>query len=319
MFKGGSIPHRSWGEFNKLETTRELLLLYHPRFVTAAYTTISIRDNLNSEGRGSFWFGFRLGGRTYQFPLSVLATAWGLENKGATFKGGSIPHRLWGEFDKLETTRELRLEMSASGKNQSTVNEEDRLILWAMAKGKQIQWPYLLANQMLKFSQGTVDSYLGHTHLWTKIFEAAGIDVSCEKAETPGIANVITTKNINFMRQNTVNQANEAGDASKDVVAEDVHMVDVQPQVEVVPSPQVPPEVEVPPPVQQVIKEFIQIGFEGMRDMVTEGFARLSNHLDDLDTRMASLQDEFQSFRDKNSSADNLKQQDGATARDQSS
>ncbi|MED6180430.1 hypothetical protein PIB30_010361 [Stylosanthes scabra] len=48
---------------------------YHPRFVAAAYTTIFIRDNLNSEGRGSFWFGFRLGGRTYQFPLSVLATA----------------------------------------------------------------------------------------------------------------------------------------------------------------------------------------------------------------------------------------------------
>ncbi|MED6127554.1 hypothetical protein PIB30_089136 [Stylosanthes scabra] len=317
---------------------------YHPRFVAAAYTTISIRDNLNSEGRGSFWFGFRLGGRTYQFPLSVLATAWGLENKGAMSKGGSIPHRSWGEFDKLKAMRELRLEMSASGKyvirrmstdhclllyvlsyillprkrNQSTVNEEDRLILWAMAKGKQIHWPYLLANQMLKFSQGTVDSYLRHAHLWTKIFEAAGIDMSREKAETPDKANVITTKNINLMRRNTVNQANEADDAGKDVVAEDVHMVDVQPQVEVGPSPQVPPEVEVLPPVQQVIKEFIQVGFEGMRDMVTEGFARLSNRLDNLDTRMASLQDEFRSFRGKDTSADNLKQLDGATARGQS-
>ncbi|MED6145847.1 hypothetical protein PIB30_028953 [Stylosanthes scabra] len=248
----------------------------------------------------------RLGGQTYQFPLSVLANAWGLENKGATFKGGSIPHRSWGEFDKLKDTRELRLEMSASGKyvigrmstdrrlllyvlsyillprkrNQSTVNEEDRLILWAMAKGKQIHWPYLLANQMLKFSQGTADSYLGHAHLWTKIFEVAGIDMSREEAETPGKANVITTKNINLMRRNTVNQANEAGDAGKDVVAEDVHMVDVQPQVEVGPSCQVPTEVEVPPPAQQ---------------------------------------DEFRSFRDKDPSVDNSKQQDGATARDQSS
>ncbi|MED6192452.1 hypothetical protein PIB30_010085 [Stylosanthes scabra] len=294
--------------------------VYHPRFVAAAYTIIFIRDNLNSEGRGSFWFGFRLGGRTYEFLLSVLATAWGLENKGATLKGRSIPHRSWGEFDKLEATRELRLEMSASGKyvirrmstdhrlllymlsyillprkrNQSTVNEEDRLILWAMAKGKQIHWPYLLANQMLKFSQGTADSYLGHAHLWTKIFEVAGIDMSREEAETPGKANVISTKNINLMRRNTVNQANEAGDAGKDAVVEDVHMVDVQPQVEVGPSSQVPTEVEVPPPVQQVIKEFIQIGFGGMRNM-----------------------DEFRSFRDKDPSADNSKQQDGATARDQ--
>ncbi|MED6124189.1 hypothetical protein PIB30_056752 [Stylosanthes scabra] len=318
---------------------------YHPRFVAATYTTIFIRDNLNSEGRGSFWSGFRLGDQTYQFPLSVLATARGLENKGATFKGGSIPHRSWGEFDKLEAARELRLEMSASGKyvnrrmstdhrlllyvlsyillprkrNQSTVNEEDRLILWAMAKGKQIHWPYLLANQMLKFSQGTADLYLGHAHLWTRIFEVAGIDMSREEAETPSKANVITTKNINLMRRNTVNQANEAGDAGKDVVAEDAPMVDVQPQVEVDPPSQVPSEVEVPPPVRQVNKEFIQIGFEGMRDMVTEGFARLSNRLDNLDTRMANLQNEFRSFRGKDPSADNLKQQDGATARDQSS
>ncbi|MED6221669.1 hypothetical protein PIB30_057016 [Stylosanthes scabra] len=229
-----------------------------------------------SEG---FWFGFRLGGRTYQFPLSVLATAWGLENKGATFKGGSIPHRLWGEFDKLEATTELRLEMSASGKYViSRMSTDHRLLLYV-----------------------------------------AGIDMSREEAETPGKANVITTKNINLMRRNTVNQANEAGYAGKDTVAEDVHMVDVQPQVEVGPSSQVPTEVEVPPPVQQVIKEFIQIGFEGMRNMVTEGFARLSNRLDNLDTRMASLQDEFRRFRDKDPSADNSKQQDGATARDQSS
>ncbi|MED6114647.1 hypothetical protein PIB30_082417 [Stylosanthes scabra] len=256
----GVLPEGKYPEFWRLIDIQGLhpfLLMserYHPRFVAPAYTTIFIRDNLNSEGRGSFWFGFRLGGRTS-----------------------------WGEFDKLEATRELRLEMSASGKyvisrmstdhrlllyvlsyillprkrNQSTVNEEDRLILWAMAKGKQIHWPYLLANQMLKFSQGTADSYLGHAHLWTRIFEVAEIDMSREEVETPGKANVITTKNINLMRRNTVNQADEAGDAGKDAVAEDVHMVDLQPQVEVGPSSQVPTKVEVPPPIQQVIKEFI--------------------------------------------------------------
>ncbi|MED6226622.1 hypothetical protein PIB30_105628 [Stylosanthes scabra] len=202
-------------------------------------------------------------------------------------------------------------------RNQSTVNEEDRLILWAMTNGKQIHWPYLIANRMLKYSQGTADSYLRHVHLWTKIFEVAEIDMCREEAETPGKANVITTKNINLMRQNIVNQVDEAGAAGEDAVAEDVHMVDIQPQFEIGNSSQVPPEAEVPPQIRQDLMEFIQKGFEDVRTTITECFTRLSDRIDNLDILMASLQDEFRSSRDKDSVANNLEQQDGATARDQ--
>ncbi|MED6140436.1 hypothetical protein PIB30_093219 [Stylosanthes scabra] len=47
---------------------------YYPLFVTATYTTMFIRDNLNDEGNRGFVFGFKLGGCSYEFPLSTLAT-----------------------------------------------------------------------------------------------------------------------------------------------------------------------------------------------------------------------------------------------------
>ncbi|MED6194595.1 hypothetical protein PIB30_029973 [Stylosanthes scabra] len=163
----------------------------------------------------------------------------------------------------------------------------------------------------------SADSYLGHAHLWTKIFEVAEIDMSREEAETPGKANVITTKNINLMRRNIVNQVDEAGAAGKDAVAEDIHMVDIQPQFEIGNSSQVPPEAEVLPQVRQDLMEFIQKGFEDVRTTVAECFTRLSDRIDNLDILMASLRDEFRISTDKDLVANNLEQQDGATARDQ--
>ncbi|MED6116727.1 hypothetical protein PIB30_102875 [Stylosanthes scabra] len=91
----GVLPEDKYPEFWSLidiQGLRPFLSMcerYYPRFVAAAYTTIFIQGNLNSKGKGSFWFGFKLGGCKYQFPLSVLATAWSLENNGATFKGGN--------------------------------------------------------------------------------------------------------------------------------------------------------------------------------------------------------------------------------------
>ncbi|MED6148789.1 hypothetical protein PIB30_056185 [Stylosanthes scabra] len=133
---------------------------YYPRFVAAAYITMFIRDNLNDNGTGGFVFGFRLGGRTYEFSLSDLATVWGLKNEGVTFKGSNNPHGSWNEFNKLDAIRGLRLEHAASGKyaisrmstdhrlllyvllprksNHGSASEEDLLILWAMVQEKQI-------------------------------------------------------------------------------------------------------------------------------------------------------------------------------------
>ncbi|MED6225489.1 hypothetical protein PIB30_094215 [Stylosanthes scabra] len=107
---------------------------YYPRFVAAAYTTMFIRDNLNDDGIGGFDFGFRLGGRTYEFSLSDLETVWGLKNEGVTFKGGHNPHGTWNEFNKLDAIRGLRLEHAVSGKYAiSRMSTDHRLLLYVLS------------------------------------------------------------------------------------------------------------------------------------------------------------------------------------------
>ncbi|MED6114116.1 hypothetical protein PIB30_077240 [Stylosanthes scabra] len=196
---------------------------YYPCFVAAAYTTIFIRDNRNDEGNVGFFLGFKIGGREYQFHLHTLAIAWDLKNEGATFKGGRNLQGTWNKFDMMDAVRELRLEPAVSGKstvsrmttvfllyvlsyvllprksNHGTTTEEDLLILWAMIKEKQIHWPYLMAHRMLRYSHGKANSFLGHVHLWTNIFEIAPLDLTREEVVTPGETNVITSKNINQM------------------------------------------------------------------------------------------------------------------------
>ncbi|MED6129053.1 hypothetical protein PIB30_103965, partial [Stylosanthes scabra] len=87
---------------------------YYPRFVAAAYTTISIFDTLRADGTGDFRFRFKLGGREYILTLQHLADIWGLLNEGATFKSGNNPHGTWDEFDKLEAAEFLNLGPAAT-------------------------------------------------------------------------------------------------------------------------------------------------------------------------------------------------------------
>ncbi|MED6188046.1 hypothetical protein PIB30_082274 [Stylosanthes scabra] len=131
---------------------------------------------------------------------------WGLKHEGTTFKGGNNPNDTWGEFERLQAIQELRLEPDTAGKfsvsrmtmdpslllyvllprkrNHEMASEEDILILWAMSKEKQINWPYLMANRMVNYSHGL-------------IFEASSFDLSREKVVVLGKANAITRKNIN--------------------------------------------------------------------------------------------------------------------------
>ncbi|MED6222628.1 hypothetical protein PIB30_066091 [Stylosanthes scabra] len=75
----GVLPDEKYPEFWRLidiQGLRPFLYMrerYYPRFVAVAYTTMFIRDNPNDDGSGSFVFGFRLGGRNYEFPLTTLA------------------------------------------------------------------------------------------------------------------------------------------------------------------------------------------------------------------------------------------------------
>ncbi|MED6175714.1 hypothetical protein PIB30_080903 [Stylosanthes scabra] len=240
---------------------------YYPRFVVAAYTTMFIRDNLNDDGSGSFVFGFRIGGRNYEFPLTTLANIWGLKNEGVTFKGGNNPHGTWNEFNKLDAIRGLWLEHAMQGKyaisrmstdhrlllyvlsyvllprksNHGSASEEDLLILWAMVQEKQIHWPYLMAYRMLRYSQGKPTSFLAHAYLWSRIFEIAPLDLTREEDVEPEISHAISSKNIHQMRRNLVDHVGVAENGGVG------GMADAQPQVENDAPAQISTETGVPP------------------------------------------------------------------------
>ncbi|MED6170915.1 hypothetical protein PIB30_035696 [Stylosanthes scabra] len=325
----GVLPDEKYPKFWRLidiQGLRPFLYMrerYYPRFVAAAYTTMFIRDNLNDDGTGGFIFGFRLGGRTYEFPLSDLATVWGLKNEGVTFKGGNSPHGTWNEFNKLDAIRGLRLEHAASGKyaisrmstdhrlllyvlsyvllprksNHGSASKEVLLILWAMVQEKQIHWPYLMAHRMLRYSQRKSTSFLAHSHLLTKVFEIAPLDLTREDNVEPETSQAITSKNIHQMRRNLVGPVGIAEDVGVDVVA------DAQPQVETGTSSQIPTETRVSPQFQLDIVEIVRKGFKDLRLAMTEGFTRLSDRIDRIDAHLISqdidirnLWDEFRSF-----------------------
>ncbi|MED6126732.1 hypothetical protein PIB30_081250 [Stylosanthes scabra] len=181
--------------------------------------------------------------------------------------------------------------------NHGSASEEDLLILWAMVQEKQIHWPYLMAYRMLRYSQGKPTSFLAHAHLWTSIFEISPLDLTREEDVKPEISHAISSKNIHQMRRNLVDHVGVAEYAGVDAMA------GAQPQVETDAPAQIPTETGVPPQFQSDIAEFVQKGFEDMRSMMTEGFARLSGRIDRLDTHMISqdtdlrnLWDEFRSF-----------------------
>ncbi|MED6189231.1 hypothetical protein PIB30_093868 [Stylosanthes scabra] len=266
------------------------------------------------------------------FTLATLATTWGLKDEGDTFKGGNYPLGTWNEFSKATTVRELRLEYAALGKyavsrmytdhrlllyvlsyvllprksNHGIATEEDLLILWAIVNEKQIHWPYLMAHQMLRYSQGKM----------------APLDLSREEVVNPGSANIITSKNINQMRRNLVDQA-DATEGVGEEAAGVMPMPDTQPQPMVGTSSQVPTETEVPSQEQSEVIEFMREGFEDMRMMISEGFTRLSEYIDGLDTHMTSqdvnirsLWDEFRSFKGEDVTFDPPEHQDGAPTQD---
>ncbi|MED6122482.1 hypothetical protein PIB30_040212 [Stylosanthes scabra] len=309
----GVLPDEKYPEFWRLIDIQGLRpFLYmresfpHP-YVAAWLGFSGLQDGLNDEGNRRFVLGFRLGGRSYEFPLTTLANIWGLKDEGVTFKGGNNPHGTWNEFNKLDAIRGLRLEHAALGKyaisrmstdhrlllyvllprksNHGSASEEDLLILWAMVQEKQIHWPYLMAHRMLRYSQGKATSFLGHAHLWKRIFEIAPLDLTREEDVEPEISHAISSKNIHQMRRNLVDHVNVAEDAG--------------PRVETDALSQIPTETGVPPQFQPDIAEFVRKGFEDMRSMMTEGFARLSDRIDQLDTHMISQDIDLRNLRDK--------------------
>ncbi|MED6141842.1 hypothetical protein PIB30_107467 [Stylosanthes scabra] len=202
-------------------------------------------------------------------------------------------------------------------RNHGTATEEDLPIIWAMAQEKQINWPYLIAHKMVKYSRGAATASLGLAHLWTRILESLDFDLTRERVIESSKVNAITRKNINQMRRNLLGPADEGGDD------EDEAMEDVPPTFEAGTSSQVPTEAEAPPPLQPDYAELIQRGFDDMRTLMSEGFSSLSDRINRLDIRMTNqsveiqdLRGEFRSFRDSFQISGHQEQQDPAPSQD---
>ncbi|MED6112468.1 hypothetical protein PIB30_062009 [Stylosanthes scabra] len=265
---------------------------YFPHFVAAAFTIVSVEDNLNDEGQGTFYFCVSFMGRTYKCALERMAGAWGLRNAGTTFRGGSNPHGSWNEFVKMDAARALRLEPAAAGKyhiskmttdhclllyaisymlmprksNHGAATEEDLILLWAMINEKQINWPYLMAHKLVNYSHGK------------------------EEFVASDSAFAITSKHINQMRRDLDNP---------EVADEDVQERNVRPRMEVGSSSQAPQEAGETSQGQPNYMEILLKGIEALQTRVDEGFAKLSDCIDSLDISLVSQAKEIRMLRDE--------------------
>ncbi|MED6211831.1 hypothetical protein PIB30_077362 [Stylosanthes scabra] len=318
----GAIPEDKYPEFWRLidvQGLRPFLFMregYFPCFVAAAFTTVSVDDNLNNEGQGTFYFCVSFMGRTYKSALERIAKAWGLRNAGTTFRGGSNPHGSWNEFVRMDAARALRLDPAAVGKyhisrmttdhrfllyaisymlmprksNHGTATEEDLILLWAMINEKQINWPYLMAHKLVNYSHGKINSALGLPHLWTKVFQMIPLDVSQDEFVASDIVFAITSKHINQMRRDLDNpNADDEG----------VQERNVRPRTEVGSSSQAPREVGETSQGQPKYMETLLKGFEALQARVDEGFVKLSDRIDSIDISLISQAEEIQMLRDK--------------------
>ncbi|MED6117047.1 hypothetical protein PIB30_106195 [Stylosanthes scabra] len=96
-------------------------------------------------------------------------------------------------ISRMSTTHRLLLYMVSyvlvpRKRNHGTATEEDLPIIWAMAQEKQINWPYLIAHRMVKYSRGAATASLGLAHLWTRILESLDFDLTRERVIEPSKA-----------------------------------------------------------------------------------------------------------------------------------
>ncbi|MED6189805.1 hypothetical protein PIB30_099647 [Stylosanthes scabra] len=295
----GAIPEDKYPEFWRLidvQGLRQFLLQregYYPRFVAAAFASVVVDDKIGKDGQ-----------------------VWGLRNEGTTFCGGSNPHSEWGEFEKMDAARALRLDPASSGKyhvsrmttthrlllyvisrilmprksNHGSATEEDLILLWAMINERQINWLYLMAHKLVEYSHGKVNSALGLPHLWGKVFPQIPLDVSQEEfvASKPEFA--ITSRNINQMRRDLDNP---------DGAEEDVPERNVRPRTDVGSSSQVPREAGESSQSLPSFMEMMLKSFEALQARVDEGFAKITDRIDSIDISLISQAEEMRMLRDR--------------------
>ncbi|MED6151158.1 hypothetical protein PIB30_079610 [Stylosanthes scabra] len=169
-----------WHDFEDLYSKMPIL---KPKFLTEGL----LPEDKN--GHGDFRMVFNLADVEYALGLDGLASIWGLQNRGITFKGGSNPHMSMVNFDCEVAQRMLRVTNVTSEKysigrmttdhrllhyvltyvllprkgNHRTVNEEDLIILWATVKECELNWPYLITHKLMYYTTGQIETGLGHS------------------------------------------------------------------------------------------------------------------------------------------------------------
>ncbi|MED6139036.1 hypothetical protein PIB30_080057 [Stylosanthes scabra] len=81
----------------------------------------------------------------------------------------------------------------------SHVKIDDLVIMWAMVNDIKINWPYFIAQHMLRFTKSDHTKGLGYAYLWTRIFNYLEIDVSSESGRRISQNNIIDERTIHHM------------------------------------------------------------------------------------------------------------------------
>ncbi|MED6181650.1 hypothetical protein PIB30_021243 [Stylosanthes scabra] len=174
--------------------------------------------------------------------------------------------------------------------NHGTATEEDLILLWAMINEKQINWPYLMAHKLVNYSHGKINSALGLPHLSTKVFPLIPLDVSQEEFIESKSEFAIISKHINQMRRDLANP---------DAADEDVQERNVCSRTYVGSSSQAPWEAGETSQGQPNFMEILLKSFEALQARVDEGFAKLTDCIDSIDSSLISQAEEMRMLRDR--------------------
>ncbi|MED6182369.1 hypothetical protein PIB30_027866 [Stylosanthes scabra] len=88
--------------------------------------------------------------------------------------------------------------------NHGVLTEEDAFVLRVMVEDVKFIWPYLLAHRMMRYTNNSWETHLGHGMLWTKVFEHLNLDLSGEEAIDITEENAITSRSLNKMGRGVV-------------------------------------------------------------------------------------------------------------------
>ncbi|MED6109831.1 hypothetical protein PIB30_037139 [Stylosanthes scabra] len=232
----GLLPKDKYEVFWKVvdeQGLRPLLFMkerYYPRMMAVVATTLRLKDTLDEVGFGEFHLKFWIAGVKDIINLGELASLCGLPNDGIRFKGGSNPPKEFEHWDGEGSLDRLRISKISEGKylvrgmdtdycllhymlsyiwvprkgNHGVLTKEHAFILRAMKEETKLNWPYLLAHRLMRYTDSSCEAFLGHGMLWTKIFEHFNLDLSGEEAVYITEENAITSGSLNKMGRGTV-------------------------------------------------------------------------------------------------------------------